>query len=336
MTSQTLLTLTLITVFTLDPPSSPSVLSKGLVTGRSASVWRTTSLDDADDMSSFMFAGSELHSVSPGTPVAGTKFEESSDNAGGASAFSRDLPTMQNLANIDDVGWEATFAAGVAESKALVDMDESQIGAWGVDADSQGGSVPLKVLRAETMLEAAQHAPADQQKAKGAERALRIYYHAKWLAERNYARAAEYRYREVARLSILCRRNVLASHALARLGYFLVQWRRHFEAAAVVEESMRLNSKSNPLASYLHGNLERSAAGDDLERIRMAEEYILHAGEQPSEELEEERSHLIDEIKYWREAEYSTMHCFASSDSANVLICIFMHGFAFVRRFLGR
>lgn len=329
MTSQTLLTLTLVAVFTFDPPSS-SFKSTKFEIGRSTATWRIASLNDVDDMSSFMFAGSQLHSA----PVAGPAFEDRSDDTGRAKAAAP--VSSQQMPSIEEAGWEATFAAGVAESKTLVDMDESLIGTWGVDADGNGGSVPLRILRAEAMLQAVQHAPAELQKAKEAERALRIYYHAKWLAERNYARAAEYRYREAARLAVLCRRTVLASHSLARLGYFLIQWKRRADAAAVVKESLRLNSKSNPLAAYLHGVLERIAAGGDLERIRMAEEYILHAGEQPSEELEEERSQLLDDIKYWHDAESDARQCFASSDSANVLICIFMHAFAFMRRLLGR
>jgi hypothetical protein len=334
MTSQTMLTLTLVTVFTLDPPSFFS-LSRDLGTSPITSVWRQTALDEPDDLSSFIFAGSQLHSASSATPVASAAFENTGENAG-AAASAHDQRTTWQTPSIEEVGWEAVFAAGVSESKALADMDESRIGAWGFDSNISGGSVPLKILRVEAMLEAEQHAPAEQQKAKAAERALRIYYHAKWLAERNYARAAEYRYRESARLASLCRRNVLASHSLARLGYFLIKWNRPIDAAVVVEESLRLNSKSNPLAEYLHGVLERSAAGSDLERIQEAEQYIIHAGELPSEELEEERSHLIDQIKYWREAESDPKQCFASSDSANVLICVFMHMFAFMRRFLGR
>ena len=48
--------------------------------------------------------------------------------------------------------------------------------------------------------------------------ALRLYYHAKWLAERNHATAAEWRYREASRLALQTRRKVLAAHALGRFG----------------------------------------------------------------------------------------------------------------------
>ena len=48
--------------------------------------------------------------------------------------------------------------------------------------------------------------------------ALRLYYPAKWLAERNHATAAEWRYREASRLALQTRRKVLAAHALGRFG----------------------------------------------------------------------------------------------------------------------
>merc|ERR1719498_1417925 len=149
--------------------------------------------------------------------------------------------------------------------------------------------VPRQMLHAEELLLAGNEgAPAERQREKTAERALRLYYHAKWLAERNFAKAAEWRYRESAQLARSCRRSVLASHSLARLGYFLLHWRREAEAVVVLKESMKLSSKSNPLAPYLHGVLERKAAGGDVERLRSAENAILNAGEQPSDELEAE------------------------------------------------
>ena len=77
---------------------------------------------------------------------------------------------------------------------------------------------------------------------------------------------------------------MLAAHALGRFGYFLVHWNRRREAKEVLTESMRISSKSNPLAPYLLGVLERQDAGKDLERLEKAEEMILNGGEQPSED----------------------------------------------------
>ena len=50
---------------------------------------------------------------------------------------------------------------------------------------------------------------------------------------------------------------------------------------------MRISSKSNPLAPYLLGVLERQDAGSDLQRLQEAEEMILNGGEQPSEDVKQ-------------------------------------------------
>mmetsp|Transcript_109356 Transcript_109356/g.193707 ORF Transcript_109356/g.193707 Transcript_109356/m.193707 type:complete len:358 (+) Transcript_109356:221-1294(+) len=226
-------------------------------------------------------------------------------------------------------GWEAQFALGLHESKLMVAAEELSVGAWATDrnelGEGSGAGVPAQMLKAEALMLAAETAPADSCKVKTAERALRLYYHARWLAERNYASAAEWRYAESARLARRSRRSVLASHSLARLGYFLIQWNRPEEAREVLAESMQLNMKSNPLAPYLYGVLERQAAGADLPRLLAAEEHIIQSGEQPSEDLELERHDLIAEISYWRDAEVSSKHCLANSDVAHVLICLCGH-----------
>lgn len=226
-------------------------------------------------------------------------------------------------------GWEAQFALGLHESKLMVAAEELSVGAWATDrnelGEGSGAGVPAQMLKAEALMLAAETAPATSCKEKTAERALRLYYHARWLAERNYARAAEWRYAESARLARRSRRSVLASHSLARLGYFLMQWNRPEEAREVLAESMQLNIKSNPLAPYLYGVLERQAAGADIPRLLAAEEHIIQSGEQPSEDLELERNDLVAEINYWRDAELSSKHCLANSDVAHVLICLCGH-----------
>lgn len=92
-------------------------------------------------------------------------------------------------------------------------------------------------------------------------------------------------------------------------------------------ESRRISAKSNPLAPYLLGVLERQDAGADLERLKAAEELILNGGEQPSEDLEAERQAMVKVIHYWREAQTSTRNCFASADAAFVAICLIGHLF---------
>jgi hypothetical protein len=181
------------------------------------------------------------------------------------------------------------------------------------------------MLDAEELMAAADLAPQSQQKGKTAERALRVYNHAKWLAERNMARAAEWRYREAHRLARVSRRSVLAAHSLSRLGYFLMHWHRHDDAREVLLESERLSNKSNPLAPYLLGIIERRSAGADIKRLLAAEERILHSGEQPAEELEVQRQQLSQEIHYWRLAQHSSRHCTKTFNVAHVAICLCSH-----------
>mmetsp|Transcript_9722 Transcript_9722/g.18063 ORF Transcript_9722/g.18063 Transcript_9722/m.18063 type:complete len:322 (+) Transcript_9722:216-1181(+) len=227
-------------------------------------------------------------------------------------------------------GWEAQFAWGLYYSKRACLAAESAAGPWASDRKGSLAGVPKQMLRAEELLAlAAQAATQEHRRLKLAERALRLYYHAKWLAERNHATAAEWRYREASRLARQTRRNVLAAHSLGRLGYFLIHWRRLSEAKEVLRESQKIssNAKSNPLAPYLLGLLERQDAGKDMERIIAAEELIINAGEQPSTDLEAERQKLMQVIGYWRQAESSITSCFAMADSAYVVICTFSHLF---------
>lgn len=293
----------------------------GVAVTATASQTSVRSPDDMCDMASFIFAGSEV--LRPSSSVAAVATDEKHTTAPALADVSPEVT--------EESSWQDKFAAGVYESKRAVEFNDKNCGSWVTDP-SAGAAVPARMLRAEIFLQAVEKASESEGwKAKTAERALRVYYHAKWLAEHNYARAAEHRYREAAHLARTCRRTVLASHALARLGYFLVQWKRQAEAVTVLEESMKLNIKSNPLAPYLHGVLERKVAGGDVERLREAEAFIMSAGEQPSEELEAERTKLVDEISYWREAEGDSRHCAAGSDAAYVLICFFGHAVAFLK-----
>mmetsp|Transcript_61451 Transcript_61451/g.179634 ORF Transcript_61451/g.179634 Transcript_61451/m.179634 type:complete len:317 (-) Transcript_61451:24-974(-) len=222
-------------------------------------------------------------------------------------------------------GWEARFARGVHRSKMITDVADVPVDHWVMDRKGSGAGVPAQMLEAEELLLAAEEAPAAAQRERTAERALRIYGHAKWLAEQNLQRAAEWRYREAHALARRSRRSVLAAHALSRLGYFLMHWGRPGEAREVLRESERLSRRSNPLAPYLYGVLERRAAGADAERLRLAEERILNSEEQPSEELEDERRRLLEEISYWRAAESSPRSCLEAWDSARVLACLLGH-----------
>lgn len=232
---------------------------------------------------------------------------------------------IEETANLED--WQEQFLEGLRNSKLVTDSEDWPMHDWVVDQAGSGGGIPRKMLLSEDLLYAAIKAPEPARKEKTAELALRIYYHAKWLAERNFARAAEWRYREAFRLARQSRRSTLAAHALSRLGYFLIHWRRYSEAREVLKESEQLNSKSNVLGPYLLGVLERQVAGADVKRLLAAEERILNAKPQPSDELEEERHELLWEIAYWRDAELSLRHCFRSADAARLVICLCSHAF---------
>jgi len=99
------------------------------------------------------------------------------------------LPPAREVPQGD--GWEARFARGLHFSNLVVEeADESMVRRWVVDRDGSGAGVPAQMLEAEELLLAAGEAPEAKQKEKTAERALRVYNHAKWLAERNLAKAA--------------------------------------------------------------------------------------------------------------------------------------------------
>lgn len=238
-----------------------------------------------------------------------------------------------------DAGWEERFSWGLQLSLQVTEADrgDAALGSWAFDWSGSAAAVPAPMLRAEELLLAAvEDAPAERRREKTAERALRVYIHGKWLAERNYARAAEWRYREACRLALESRRHILAAHSLSRLGYFLMHWRRIGEAREVLRESEKLSKRSNPLAPYLYGVLERKVAGADVARLEAAEARILNSGEQPSEDLEGGRQKLLGEIKYWHAAETSPRSCMETDDTAHVVICLSVHAASALRRALVR
>jgi len=223
--------------------------------------------------------------------------------------------------------WEGKFAEGLGYSKQACDASETEAGSWQLDSDGSMAAVPKQMLLAETLLReaAAEAFPEKKRTEKYAELALRLYNHGKWLAERNLAKAAEWRYRESSRIAKEAKRSVLAAHSLSRLGYFLMYWRRFDEAREVLLASEKLSTKANPLAPFLYGLLERQVAGADLERLLAAEERILQSGKQPSEELEAQREAMVSDITYWRSAETSPIRCLDTDNAANVLICLCSH-----------
>lgn len=223
----------------------------------------------------------------------------------------------------------ALFAEGEEQSKLAVAADEGWVGPWA--SDRAGTGVPASMLRAEElMLRALVASPrgAFRREALGASRALRLFQHAKWLAERDHARAAELRFREASREAAEYRRTVLAQHSLARLGYFLAHWGRQGEALEALLESQRfgdLDPERDAVAPFLLGVLARQAAGSDVRKLQEAEERILDAEQQPTEELEAQRLKLQSEIRYWRAAESSPRRCLDADEAVHAMICLGSH-----------
>lgn len=258
-----------------------------------------------------------------------------------APSAANSLPPDEPVDPEGQGNWEADFAWGLYYSKLAADAADSAVGPWRRDTRSpERAAIPARMLHAERLLHegAARASPSKKQQEKRAEEALRLYHHAKWLAERNYASAAIWRFREASRIAKESKRSVLAAHALSRLGYFLLHWRRNVEAREVLEASEKINTKANPLGPFLFGVLERQNAGAELnvEKLLAAEERILKSGKQPSEDLELQRRDLVQEISYWRLAEASPMNCFQGFNSAHVMICLCGHAASAVQQTMQR
>lgn len=227
--------------------------------------------------------------------------------------------------------WEERFMVGETSSTKFVDNEDAAYSwreSWVRDPLGPG-AVPLEMAQAEELLTAAEAAPEGVWKEKMAVRSLRMYHHARWLAERAHTASAETRFREASSLAKRSRRSILASHALGRLGYFLMQWCRHDEAKVALAEAERLNMKSNPLAKYLHGVILRKEAvtsrNSNPEKLLAAEEKILAAGAQPSDDLEAERVQLVKDIYFWRSAAEDPWKCIEAHNVAHAGICASGH-----------
>mmetsp|Transcript_42285 Transcript_42285/g.92117 ORF Transcript_42285/g.92117 Transcript_42285/m.92117 type:complete len:317 (+) Transcript_42285:117-1067(+) len=263
-------------------------------------------VDDEDDLVSFIGAFSELHRRD--SKPAPTLMGKTSDGMPFAPEASM-----------------SGFEGALQLSKLAVNTND--FFSWVPDSVGTG-AIPQMMHRAEELLALSLlETPADLRSERAVEQALRLYHHAKWLAERNLQQAAEWRFREAAEIAQESRRTVLASHSLSRLGYFLMFWNRPDEAREVLLECEILDHPSNHLGRYLYGLLEReaAAANADPKRLHAAEDRILRGGNLPSEELEDERSILQQEIQFWRSAESSPWQCLAAGDVAHTLVCLFGH-----------
>jgi len=230
--------------------------------------------------------------------------------------------------------WEADFVKGLRESEAAcAAAQEGDVGRWAADGTT-GAGVPMRMLAAEQVLrDAVNAAPEGMARIdKTASLATRLYQHAKWLAERQHSTAAEQRYRESKEAAQSAGHVALATHALSRLGYFLRVWGRADEARQVLQEAVLVGEKAprseaTRVASYLLGALERREAisQGDVRTLLEADSRILATGSLPTKELNVERSQLVDDMNYWREADASPAKCLDTEKVVHILICVCSH-----------
>lgn len=224
----------------------------------------------------------------------------------------------------------AVFAAGgywselaVAEERAAPFFTPRPKPTW--VAGSGGSHIPDDMALAEELLLRAEEATLGSLEGdRAASRALRLYRHAKFLALKHHDAAAEWRYRESARVAASAFRRKLAAHSLTRLGYFLMLRSRHQEATEAIEQA--LQHFQDPLAVYLQVRLARVAGELTTEEQLLAAEQRLFAaaGKMPSAALEEERERDHASIRWWRTVtEAGLRHCVDTNDVAHVLICVF-------------
>lgn len=270
-------------------------------------------VDEDGDVFSFFGVFTDLHRKAPAAGTPGALSTAPDDH----------LAKVRPVAPESEAGWENRFQWGLYYSAEALEATDSC--PWTRDRHGSEGGVPAHMLRAEALLLAAGEAPADRREEKTAQRALRVYYHAKWLAERNHAHAAVYRFKQAAWLAKDSRRRLLAAHTLSRLGYFLLHWNRRDDARQYLVQSVQLTTRSNPLAPFLLGLIDREVAGADVKKLLEAEARIVNAGEQPSEDLQLKHATTLQDIYFWRAAEESPVHCIQAPSVPHFLTCVLTH-----------
>jgi len=242
-------------------------------------------------------------------------------------------PTTRRTPESMPAPWELEFASGLRQSEQVCLSNEAESGRWTAD-DSTGAGVPWRMYVSEKSLrESIQSAPEGGDRVqKVVVHATRLYQHAKWLAERQHATAAEQRYHESKQAALSVGHTALAMHSLSRLGYFLKLWGRTAQAKEVLQEAMVIaanvpNSEASTVASYLLGSLERGDAisEGDVEALSKADARILATGSLPTKELNEERRRVVGDINFWTQAENSVGHCLDTDNVVNVVICLCVH-----------
>jgi len=190
--------------------------------------------------------------------------------------------------------------------------------------DAAGFYVPKQIALAEELMlkgELQCSGPASEDKA--AQRALRLYQHARFLALHHYDAAAEWRFRAAAELSAMRQRPKLAAHSLARLSNFLMQRGRKVEALDAASAS--LEHAADPLAQFLQATLRRSMGllltSRDVEEA--AEQLKATNGLALSRNFEEQRVAVLADLAGWQTAAKGGFGaCLDFSDAAQVMLCL--------------
>jgi len=197
--------------------------------------------------------------------------------------------------------------------------------AWAQDGG--GAYAPELLVKAEDLLRrGAEATPLPQREERQAARALRLYRHAKLLAQRHHSAAAAWRYRDAAAIAGSVRRSTLASHALSRLSHF--QMVEGFFEEALESASAALIYGRNALADYLQARLRRRLGklGTVAELLHAEDQLRRAEGRLPSKKLEADRTAAVLELEAWRAvAEGSSWdlgRCLTLLDAARILICI--------------
>lgn len=190
--------------------------------------------------------------------------------------------------------------------------------------DAHGFYVPKQIAAAEElMLKGESHRSGSSSQDKAAQRAVRLYQHARFLASHNYDAAAEWRYRATAEISAARQRPNLAAHSLGRLSNFLMQRGRQAEALEAATGS--LQHADDPLARLLQASLRRSMGllltAEDVEAV--AAQLQTTSGVALSRSIEEQRVAVLADLADWRDAAKGGIGaCFAFSDAARVMLCL--------------
>jgi len=215
----------------------------------------------------------------------------------------------------------------LGEKCCVNELDEQEPPETSWALDTVGHYVPADIAQLELqLLNTEAEVPPEEVEEFQASRALQLYQHAKSLALAHHDVAAEWRYRECARIAGSTNRRKLAAHSLSRLGYFLMLRGRYKDALATATEA--LEHDDDPLGVYVEAAMRRSLGhlqeSEDVDTVLSKLEQLQ--GRLPSKGLEQQRAETYDEITWWREVSTGSIKdCLGANDAARFVICSTSH-----------